>query len=89
VTTYDDGTVHAGDVVLGHDNELWGVARIEREPELVVELVKHGARVVGRPPAGTPVTVVQHPHVSAEREAAGVLLAAGFGVELISERWES
>jgi hypothetical protein len=89
VTTYDDGTVHAGDIVLGHDGELWGVARIEREPELVVELVKHGARVVGRPPVGTPVTVVQQADVSAERDAVGALLASGLGIELISERWES
>jgi hypothetical protein len=87
MNTYE--SVHAGDVVLGHDGELWGVARIEREPELVVELVRYGARVVGRPPAGTPVTVVEPADVSAEQRAVNALLGGGFDVELISERWES
>lgn len=85
--TYE--SVHAGDVVLGHDGELWGVARIEHEPELVVELVKHGTSVVGRPPAGTPVTVVERANVDAERHAAGALVSAFGPVSIISERWES
>jgi hypothetical protein len=85
--TYE--SVHAGDIVLGHDGELWGVARIEHEPELVVELVKHGTRVVGRPPAGTPVTVVTPADVDAERQAAGALVSAFGPVKIVSERWES
>jgi len=87
MSTYEQ--VHAGDIVLGHDGELWGVAAIEHEPALAVTLVKHGARVVGRPPAGTPVTVVEHADVAGEQQAVDALLAGGFGVELISERWES
>lgn len=86
MTTYEN--VHAGDVVLGYDGELWGVQHIAHEPELAVVLVKHGARVAGRPPAGTPVTIVERADVERERRAVEALLALG-PVEIISERWES
>jgi hypothetical protein len=87
VTTYEDA--HAGDVVLGHDGELWGVQHIAHEPELSVVLVKHGHRVVGRPPAGTSVTIVERADVTKEFGAAE-LLAAAFGpLVIVSETWES
>lgn len=83
--TYED--VHAGDHVLGHDGEVWGVAEIDHAPALRVVLVRPGYRVQGWPPAGTPVTIVYAGDVSAEREAFEALWAAGFDAELIGERW--
>jgi hypothetical protein len=86
MATYEQ--VHAGDIVLGHDGELWGVAAIDRSTsQLAVVLVKHGRRVVGRPAAGTPVTVVEQADVAGEAAAAQVFLDAGFGVEIVSESW--
>lgn len=84
--TYEQ--VHAGDIVLGHDNDLWGVAAIDRAPQLSVTLVKAGARIVGYPPRGTPVTVVTPADVAAEARAAQVFIDAGLGIEILSERWE-
>jgi hypothetical protein len=84
VTTYEQ--VHAGAIVLGHDGELWGVEAIDHAPQLAVTLVKHGQRVVGYPPAGTPVTVVTPADVAAEARAAQVLIDAFGPVEIVSER---
>lgn len=82
--------VHAGDVVLGHDNELWGVAAIDRSPQLAVTLVRHGRHITGRPPAGTFVTIVTPADVTGEASVAQMLMDAGLGpIEIISERWES
>lgn len=82
--------VHAGDIVLGHDNDLWGVAAIDHVPQLSVTLVKAGTRIIGYPPPGTPVTVAMPADVTAEARAAQVLMDAGLGpIEIISERWES
>lgn len=78
--------VHAGDTVLGHDGEVWGVEAIERAPRLAVTLVKYGVRVTGYPPPGTPVTVVTPADLSAEFWAAQVLIDAFGSVEVISER---
>ncbi len=81
--------VHAGDIVLGHDSDLWGVESIDRSgPQIAVTLVKHGHRITGYPPAGTEVTVVQPADVTQEAAAAGVLIAAGFAVEILGERWD-
>lgn len=84
MATYEH--VHAGDVVLGHDRELWGVEAISHTPQLAVTLVRHGQRITGYPPPGTGVTVVTPADVAAEAAAAQVFIDAGFGVELISER---
>jgi hypothetical protein len=78
--------VHAGDTVLGHDGEVWGVKAIDHVPYLAVTLIKYGQQVTGYPPAGTPVTVVAPADLSAEFWAAQVLIDAGFDVELIAER---
>lgn len=78
--------VHAGDIVLGHDGELWGVEAIDHAPRLAVTLVRHGQRVTGYPPAGTPITVVTPADLSAEFWAAQVFIDAGFDIEIISER---
>lgn len=84
MATYEQ--VHTGDIVLGHDGELWGVEAIAHVPQLAVTLVKHGQRVVGYPPPGTGVTVITPADVSAEAQAAQMFIDAGLGVELVSER---
>jgi hypothetical protein len=85
VDTYE--AVHAGDYVLGHDGAVWGVAEIDHSPALRVVLVRDWHRVEGRPPAGTPVTILHREDVSAEFAAVEVLAAGGLDVELIGERW--
>lgn len=80
--------VHAGDIILGHDRELWGVAEIQHAPRLAVTLVKHGRSVTGYPPADTPVTVVTPAAMDAEAAAWQALTDAGLGpVEILGERW--
>lgn len=78
--------VHAGDTVLGHDGEVWGVKGIDHVPHLAVTLVKYGQQVVGYPPPGTPVTVVTPADLSAEFWATQILIDAFGAVEVISER---
>lgn len=78
--------VHAGDIVLGHDGELWGVESITHVPQLAVTLVRHGHRVIGYPPPGTEVTVVTPADVAAEARAAQVFIDAGLGIEIVSEQ---
>lgn len=87
MTTYEQ--VHAGAVVLGYDNQAWGVEQIMHSPTLAVTLVRHGARVTGYPPAGTEVTVLDPADVRAEEWAAQVLIEAFGSVELLGERWEA
>jgi hypothetical protein len=79
--------VHAGDIVLGHDGELWGVASIDHAPQLAVTLVRPGHRVTGYPPRGTPVTVVQAADVQAEAQTADILIGALGPIEILGERW--
>lgn len=83
--TYE--VVHAGDLVLGHDREVWGVLAIAHAPRLAVTLVKDEGRtrVTGYPPPGTEVTIVQRADVSAEEAAASLFIAAGLGLGIISE----
>jgi hypothetical protein len=84
--TYED--VHAGDYVLGHDGEMWGVLAIDHAPQLAVTLVRPGHQVTGYPPAHTPVTIVARSDISAEFAAAQVLADAGLGPELVTEIWQ-
>lgn len=88
MTTWED--VHAGAVVLGHDGQTWGVAGVAPGPDgPTVALVRHGQQLVGRPPAGTPITVIQPADVSGELAAVDALLAGGLGpVEIVYENWE-
>lgn len=81
--------VHAGATVLGHDGDVWGVEAIDHGPPLAVTLVKDAGetRVQGWPPPGTEVTVIDPGDTSAEQRAAQVLIDAGFGVEILGERW--
>lgn len=83
--TYEE--VHAGDLVLGHDNATWGVEHIAHAPRLAVTLVRHGHRVTGFPPTGTEVTIVQRADVSAEFWAAQIFIGAGLDIEIVSEHW--
>lgn len=85
MTTYEQ--VHAGDHVLGHDGEVWGVAEIDHAPALRVVLVRPGHRVQGWPPAGTAATIVHRADVSAEFAACELLARCGLGVELLGERY--
>lgn len=85
--TYEQ--VHAGDHVLGHDGEVWGVAEIDHAPApLRVVLVRPGHRVQGWPPPGTPVAIVQQADVSAEGAAFEVLTGAGLGPQVLMEVWQ-
>lgn len=87
MATYEQ--VHAGDVVLGHDGELWGVAEIDHAPQLRVTLVRYDVRITGYPPADTWCTVVTPGDIRAEAWAVDALIGAGLGpVEIISEKWE-
>jgi len=86
VATYEE--VHAGDHVLGHDRDLWGVEAIVHTPRLAVTLVKPGHRVTGYPPPGTQVTIVHRSDVGPEAAAWQVLAAALGPVEVIGEMWK-
>lgn len=83
--TYE--TLHAGDLVYGHDGEVWGVAGIVHVPRLAVTLVREGNSVVGFPPAGTPVQVYSRSDVSGEFAAAAALIQGLGSVELLGETW--
>lgn len=86
MATYEE--VHAGDLVLGHDNQVWGVETVVRVPHLSVTLRRHGARMTGWPPAGTEVTIVQRADVTADYAAAAALIDGGLGpLEIVSEYW--
>jgi hypothetical protein len=87
MSTYSQ--VHAGTVVLGHDDKLWGVAEITHTPRLSVTLVRGEQRITGYPPPDTPVTIVTPADVSAEMRAAQALIDAGIMPEIVSEKWES
>lgn len=83
--TWDD--VHAGDVVLGHDGQEWGVESIAPHPAgPVITIVRHGQRLVAQPPPGTPITRLAEADVSAEAHAFATLTAAGLGPVVL---WES
>lgn len=83
--TYE--TVHAGDVILGHDGQEWGVAQVWREPQLTVILKRFEQEVTGYPPAGTPVTVLSRADTIEEARAYEVLRASFGDVEVLGEVW--
>lgn len=87
MATYEQ--VHAGDLVLGHDREIWGVEAITHAPTLAVTLTRYGTRVTGYPPGGTEVTIVQSANVTAELSAAQALIGCGFNIEVVSEFWKA
>jgi hypothetical protein len=79
--------VHAGDVVLGHDGQTYGIVGAHAAPGgPVITLFRHG--VITGPaqvPHGTPVTVLQRADNAAEARAFAVLAAAGLNPEVIGE----
>lgn len=84
--TYE--TVHAGDVILGHDGQEWGIEQIDHSGGMtVVTLVRFSERVTGQPPAGTPVTVLSRADTIEEARAFAVLQQSFGDVSLIGERW--
>lgn len=83
--TYE--SLHAGDLVLGDDGEVWGVARIVHVPQLSVALVRHGHVVIGTPALGTPVQVVQRADSDGEAFAWQQLTNGLGAVEVVEERW--
>ena len=78
---------HAGDVVLGHDGKVYGVADIAlgdpRGP--IVTLTRYSERTTAQPPPGTPVTVVTPVNTDQEARAFAVLFDAGLAPEVIRE----
>lgn len=82
-------TVHAGDIVLGHDRNVWGVASVAPHPAgPVVTLVRHGERITAQPPTGTPITVVERADLTDEARAFEALSAAGLNPEILWESYE-
>lgn len=85
--TWDD--VHAGDVVLGHDGQTYGVVAVHVAPGgPVITLFRHGA-IAGpaQVPHGTPVTVLQRADTAAEARAFAVLATARLNPEVIGESY--
>lgn len=82
--TYE--TVHAGDVILGHDGQEWGVAAIGGG---AVTLTRFGQTVTGYPPGGTPVTVLSRADTIEEARAFAVLQQSFGDVEVVGEVWNA
>lgn len=82
--------VHAGDVVLGHDGQTYGVVSVVHTVPggPVVTLTRHGLTVgPAQPPPGAPITVLQRADATAEARAFTVLATAGLNPELIRESY--
>ena len=80
--------VHAGETVLGHDDQEWGVVDIvvgdPRGP--VITLTRYGQTLgPAQPPPGTPITVVSPVDTAPEAAAFAALAAAGLAPEVIRE----
>jgi hypothetical protein len=80
--------VHAGDVVLGHDEQAWGVVDIAlgdpRGP--IVTLYRYGQTLgPAQPPTGTPIIVVSPVDTAPEAQAFAALADAGLAPEVIRE----
>lgn len=90
--TYD-ADARPGDVIRGHDGNVWVIAEMNRETPhgLGVTIVRPGYRVTGYPPPGTPVQILRRADVP---EGVGVevatlqALAALGPVSLVREMWE-
>jgi hypothetical protein len=88
LTTWE--RVHAGDIVLGYDEQTWGVVEIRHDypPGPVITLTPFGQSVTGWAPLGTPVTVVSPVDTSAEAAAFAALTGAGLTVEILRESYQ-
>jgi hypothetical protein len=88
-TVWED--VNAGDVVLGHDRETYGVTDVQLGHPYgpIVTLYRLGLTVgPAQPPYGTPIYVVERADVSAEAAAFDVLQQAGLGPAVIRESYQ-
>lgn len=86
--TWDD--VHAGDVIIGHDGQAYGVEDICPDPVRgpTITLIRHGIRTgPAQPPPGTPIRIAQRAETSGEAYAFGVLAAAGLNPQVIRESY--
>jgi hypothetical protein len=85
------GALHAGDVVLGFDGRLWGVAFIgrgEAYPRFRVDMVAGHESMTGYPTPDTAVSVVSRADTAPEAYVFELFTAAGIEPELISEKWK-
>ena len=78
---------HAGDIVLGHDNQAWGIVELTlgdpRGP--IVTLTRYGQQLVAQPPPGTPITVITPVDTAPEARVFDMFINAGFTPEVIRE----
>ena len=84
MTTWED--VHAGDIVIGHDDLLYGIASVEPSehgPRIVMR--RDGRMVHAQPPPGTPIRVWAHAGLSAEAAAWQLFEDAGLRPQIIRE----
>lgn len=82
-------TVHAGDVVLGHDQLEYGVVGIDPSPfGPVVTLTRYGQQQTAQPPPGTPITVISRADVTAEARAFAILAGASLNPQVIRETYQ-
>jgi hypothetical protein len=85
MNTWED--VHAGDIVLGHDNARYGVAEIEHGspggPRITLR--RGGYRTTAQPPPRTPITILGRADVDDEANAYANLEAAGLRPEIMKE----
>jgi hypothetical protein len=90
--TYD-ADARPGDVIGGHDGNLWRSGALARDTPLglSVTLARDGVSVTGYPPPGTPVRIARRAKVPSGTpvEAAALQALAAFGpVSLVQETWE-
>lgn len=79
----------AGDIVRGHDGQLYGVAAIERgDPRGVrVTLRRNGVRTTAQPLGTDPITIHATADIRSEAVAWQTLHDAGLGPEIIGETY--
>jgi hypothetical protein len=86
--------VHAGDIVLGHDGQEWGVLNVEHfrpaaggypSYPLTITLTRYGRTIAGQPDPSAPVIITQSADHTIEYAAVQHLLDAGFPVCVVSE----
>lgn len=83
--TWND--VHAGDIVRGHDGQLYGVASIERGDPcgMRVTLRRNGVPTTAQPLPTDPITIHAATDITLEAVAWQTLHDAGLGPEIIGE----
>lgn len=83
--------VHAGDVVIGHDDRTYGVVDVQLGHPYgpIVTIIRHGVTTgPAQPPYGTPIYVQERADVSAEAAAFAALQQAGLAPAVIRESYQ-